>query len=753
MTEQPAPSRFTYFPPERLGFWPSQIFSAALQPLRTVPRNWRSEAPFAALLFFILLIFFAISTPTTVTLEDDALFIGNLHFWGVAHPPGYPAYTLLGGIFYHLLPWGSAAFKAHFFSGFAAAGTCVALYAIVAMLIPGRIFPALAAVAYAASKTFWSQAIIAEVYTLNTFLFFTLLAFAIDYASQRRPQLLPLLIMAAITGVGLANHYPLLLLGGVGVFLLVFPRLPNKIFMTLAAMATAAATALPFYLWLVWRSHQTALAAHFYGDPINSISLFWHYVLRKGYATVDQQSGVEWSDKLFFAENFAGGLLWQFTPIGFALVLIGFVAMACSRYRWLWLCMAMSFLCSSVVLLWLLNFQVGFIALAVFRVYYLLAYGMMAIWLALGAAWLIDLLANKPIPLRRIVALALFTVVSGSIIGTHWTINNRSDYTWAEDLANRKLASIEPNSVLFVHDDLDLPTIYLHQILGKRPDILLYSDQGLILPNRLFSPLLPEFPPANNPQTESRIAYLQQFINTETAPIYYNSVRSHVFTTPTFGSDFLGFYRRVNRTTANGHVLLDDSVKTWLQENLSDTIVLRDPWTQFQQYETISSVMNAVVQAAEEGSLTLTEQWREIIRTAREKNPKTRVLTNFIRLEKMDAEERQTEINWLANFDLNSDAYIDKFGRGRFYLLKARFAELNNDKSDPLYEESLQQALVEDERISNPAIEWLLDYYYSDPSYYCSYLNLINRYYPNAEQISPARLAELRVIRKNALCL
>ena len=83
----------------------------------------------------MVLFLYAYTTPRLVGLEDDGLFISNLHFFGVAHPPGYPIHTFLGGIFYHLLPFGTPAFKGHFFSGFVGAIACAAIYATVAMLL------------------------------------------------------------------------------------------------------------------------------------------------------------------------------------------------------------------------------------------------------------------------------------------------------------------------------------------------------------------------------------------------------------------------------------------------------------------------------------------------------------------------------------------------------------------------------------------------------------------------------------------
>ena len=71
-------------------------------------------------------------------------------------------------------------------------------------------------------------------------------------------------------------------------------------------------------------------------DPVVD---FWFYFLRSGYSGVDKQEGVGWADKIEFAATLADDMLWQFTPIGFAFVVLGFLTMLRSRYQWLCLSM------------------------------------------------------------------------------------------------------------------------------------------------------------------------------------------------------------------------------------------------------------------------------------------------------------------------------------------------------------------------------------------------------------------------------
>ena len=58
------------------------------------------------------LVLYVLTMPRTVVLEDDGLFLMAGAHLGVAHPPGYPLYTLIVYLFTQL-PFGSVAFLGH----------------------------------------------------------------------------------------------------------------------------------------------------------------------------------------------------------------------------------------------------------------------------------------------------------------------------------------------------------------------------------------------------------------------------------------------------------------------------------------------------------------------------------------------------------------------------------------------------------------------------------------------------------------
>ena len=65
--------------------------------------------------FVVSLAIFALTAPHTIFLDDNAELITAGQTLGIAHPPGYPVYTLLGKLF-SLIPFESVAWRLNLFS-------------------------------------------------------------------------------------------------------------------------------------------------------------------------------------------------------------------------------------------------------------------------------------------------------------------------------------------------------------------------------------------------------------------------------------------------------------------------------------------------------------------------------------------------------------------------------------------------------------------------------------------------------------
>src|SRR5437868_5733067 len=291
------------------------------QPKRA---DWLQAGIVAAALFVL----YAASAPRTVALEDDGLFILSSYFLGIEHPPGYPLFTLIGHLF-TFLPLGSVAYRVHLVSAVFGALTCAALWLCARTLGQGRLAAYVAALALAVSPVYWSQSLIADVYSFNTFFFLSLLLIALRASPPRWapvPSAEPRRLMpwfAFIFGLSLSNHWPLMLLVAPGFAVLLWPlRYPilKRAWLLLPLFIIGL---LP-YVWMVYRSRMDPVIS--FAGPLDSWAEIWHFLSRQGYVEVDHPVSSNWLDRVKFFRFMGGQLFYQFAIVGTLLAVAGFAA-------------------------------------------------------------------------------------------------------------------------------------------------------------------------------------------------------------------------------------------------------------------------------------------------------------------------------------------------------------------------------------------------------------------------------------------
>ena len=496
------------------------------------------------------LVLYVLTMPRTVVLEDDGLFLMAGAHLGVAHPPGYPLYTLIVYLFTQL-PFGSVAFLGHLSSAVLGAFACGCVY-VCARLLGASPIPALAAIGlFAASEHFWSQAIIAEVYTLNALFFFGL--YVLLLYGIRQPHRTGIWIAAAVTyGLSLANHWPLMVLSTPGLMILVFPAwrtVYRKLLLLLGVSLPSAA--LP-YMWMVWRSHRDLLIS-FYGS-IDTLKEFWYYFSREGYAGVDVSPSAGWNDQLGFMQWLGNEFLWQLTLPGFAFAVFGLIVL----FRRRQIAQAGSgllvFLGNSIVLIALLGFDFDFYGVAVFRPYSLLCYGIAALWLSIGLQVVLDYLAER-LSSKSVhgpefkIGLALLVGAAMVVwsVHEHWRANNRADSDFAEHYAAMVLDLLPENAILFVSGDSDsFPIGYYQYIENRRPDVALYSFQGLVYGKRLYDHLLP---------IKKKKEILEKFIASTDHAVFFSFITPDFFP-DNYGKRIYGFLMEAVKNSEPGTIEL-----------------------------------------------------------------------------------------------------------------------------------------------------------------------------------------------------
>lgn len=130
---------------------------------------------------------------------------------GIAHPTGYPLYLLLSKPF-TWLPFGTVAARVNLATAFFGVLAVLLLFLLLWRLGGRRLPASLAALLFALSPTFWSQAVEAEVYTLHNLIVGAALLLMIMLLQAAESEPRNLIALAFVLGLGLTNHLTTLLL-------------------------------------------------------------------------------------------------------------------------------------------------------------------------------------------------------------------------------------------------------------------------------------------------------------------------------------------------------------------------------------------------------------------------------------------------------------------------------------------------------------------------------------------------------------
>ncbi len=450
-----------------------------------------------------------------VALEDDGLFLMTGAHLGIAHPPGYPIYTLILHLFMQL-PFGTPAFLGHLLSAVLGALSCGGVY-LCARMVGAAVLPALAAAwLFGVSEHVWSQSIIAEVYTLNSLFFFAVYALLL-YGLKGEKRLWAFIAAAVLYGMSLANHWPLMVLAAPGLFLLVLPA-GKAMFRRLPLLSgiVVLGAAVP-YAWMFLRAQQNPRIS-FYGS-MNGLGDLWYHISRKGYSHF-YGSAPKWNDNMEFIRWFAGEIVWQLTLPAFFLAMLGLAVLLRRRQ----LVEAGSglavFLGQSVVLIILTNFSFNYIQIGIFRPYSLVCYGLLAIWSAVGFQVLMDYLrprldqGRKPTLSIALTAVLSVAMVVFSLQG-NWRKNDRSESRFPKEYAEMMFSEMEPDAIMLVSNDLETAVLgYYHFVENLRPDITLLPKAGLVYNNGFNRPAMP---------FKERRKILREFIGESDRPVFFAS--------------------------------------------------------------------------------------------------------------------------------------------------------------------------------------------------------------------------------------
>lgn len=302
-----------------------------------------SAAVASLLAFSAPLLFYAATLQGGVAYWDTGEMQTVPWVFGIAHPTGFPLFTLLAGTFAHVFAAGPVSARIAFFCVVAAALCAWLVWRITFTMGGDPIVALLFAWMYAAGDIAWSRGTRAEAHDLAACLGLAAIALALEWVKSGHPRLI--VLCGLVAGLGIATH-PIVVLVCPGIALIVlFHRRQLSARAAALALFCLIAGLLP-YAYLPLRSDVVVRAgldpnlalgkppggAIWNTDDPRSLNGFLRLVSGADFSPSRTIRDAFSSRALLRGlETLAESAYWEFGPLGCAALVFGFAAAAAAR--------------------------------------------------------------------------------------------------------------------------------------------------------------------------------------------------------------------------------------------------------------------------------------------------------------------------------------------------------------------------------------------------------------------------------------
>jgi hypothetical protein len=398
---------------------------------------------------------------------------------GIAHPTGYPLFTLLGRVAVLLPLGGEEIQKLNVLAALLTAAGAGVTAAACAKLVAGRdvrraqqrkerLTPVEAGAAvgggllFAFTRTTWSIATSVEVYSLQALLGPLLLLLAFHAAEKGGARWW--MAAAYVAGLGLANHMTTVLFLP-GLLFLYFSTLGwgRQTLKSLVSLLPALLAGVSPYLYLPLRAAGAPMLN--WGDPVTFERFLWHVTGKQYRVWMFSSVETAWRNGMAFLE----GLPVQTAVVGVLAAVIG-VGMVWRRSRRLAVC---TFLVFAVTSAYAVNYDIQDI-----DTYFLFAHLCVALWAGAGLHAVGGALA------RRLPATVVAVGMAGVALlplPVHYGVCDESGNHLVGDYTHNVFASVPPEAVVLSYqwDTWVSAAYYLQCVRGERQDITVIDKELL----------------------------------------------------------------------------------------------------------------------------------------------------------------------------------------------------------------------------------------------------------------------------------
>lgn len=413
---------------------------------------------------------------------------------GIAHPTGYPLFTLLGWIFSRLPIGSEEIVRLNLMAAIFCAVGVVLFFHVVRLLLTivfdrkgvskhGKTVPAHAAnvasagaaLLLAFSETYWSQATSIEVYSLHVMLLSaglfcfvraTFLNRDREEASSTVREDAWWFLFAFVLGISFTNHMTTILLAP-GLIYLYFAMqgIQRASWKRIARMVIPFLLGLSVYLYLPFRAAQSPILN--WGNPATMERFLWHFTGKQYRVWIFSSTEAAGRQLTYFMNSLPS----EFAYIGLLFAIIG-VWVLWRIHKRLFVTLALLFL---TCVFYSINYDIHDI-----DSYFLLAYIAVALFAGFGLYQSYTFMFARW-KVREGLIAAVVVVASLAPAFLHFDVSDESDNYLVEDYTHNMFASLEQSAVVFSFQwDYWVSASYYYQFVrNARPDVVVVDKELL----------------------------------------------------------------------------------------------------------------------------------------------------------------------------------------------------------------------------------------------------------------------------------
>ncbi|XP_045679183.1 transmembrane protein 260 isoform X4 [Phyllostomus hastatus] len=384
--------------------------------------------------------------PPSVPGGDSGELITAAHELGVAHPPGYPLFTLVAKLAITLFPFGSVAYRVNLLCGLLGAVAASFLFFTVFRLSGSYAGGILAAGVFSFSRLTWQWSIAAEVFSLNNLFVGLLMALTVHFEEAATAQ-------ERSKELSLGSLVTLSLYFSAG--LLPYVYLPVSSYLNQARWTWGDQTTLLGFLTHFLREEYGTfnLAKSEIGSSMSKILLSQATNMRTELSFNIQALAVWANICLVRKDRQNASLVWLFTGM---------------------------FCIYSLFFAWRANLDISKpLFMGVVERFWMQSNAVVAVLAGIGLAALVSesnrVLNTKGLQCLEWLSAALFVIYQ--IYSNYSICDQKTNYV-IDKFAKNLLASMPPDAIILLRGDLPGNSLrYMHYCEGLRPDISLVDQE------------------------------------------------------------------------------------------------------------------------------------------------------------------------------------------------------------------------------------------------------------------------------------